>query len=101
MSTEEILKLVENLDKNNKIKKVLLTGGEPLMKPDICKIISKLTSMGIKVDMVTNGVLLTKKKLIELQEAGLKRIRLSIDEPGKNTILREGSNPKILWKKPK
>lgn len=101
MSTEEILKLVENLNESNKIKKVLLTGGEPLMKPDICKIISKLTAMGIKVDMVTNGVLLTKKKLLELQEAGLKRIRLSIDEPGENTILREGSNPEILWKKAK
>lgn len=99
MSTDEILILVRNLKMKYDIRKVLLTGGEPLMKPDICKIIEKISDMGIKVDMVTNGTMLTYAKVKELQAAGLKRIRLSIDEVGDTTQLRDFAVPNELWEK--
>lgn len=60
MNTEDIINLVKNLDKRHKIKKVLLTGGEPLLNKDVCQIISTFTDMGIKLDMVTNGTLITE-----------------------------------------
>lgn len=97
MSTEEILKLIYGLKEYYDIKKVLLTGGEPLVNPNICFIISELTRLGIKADMVTNATLLTEKKAIELQEAGLKRIRISIDELEDKSSVRGASNPNKLW----
>lgn len=97
MTTEEIIKLVKNLDKKNKLKKVLLTGGEPLLNKDVCKIISEFTKMGIKLDMVTNGTLITKDYLKKLEEAGLKRIRLSIDSLDNNVNTRDTANIKKLW----
>lgn len=99
MTTEEIMKLICNLKKQYPINKILLTGGEPLVNKDICKIISFITSLGIKADMVTNGTLLTPKLVNELETAGLKRIRLSIDEIGYDSKLRDMTNPNELWKK--
>lgn len=97
LTTTEIITFVENMKKKYDIKKVLLTGGEPLVKKDICYIISKITEMGIKVDMVTNGTLLTIEKLKALEEAGLKRIRISIDDLSANTEVRDNSNSINLW----
>lgn len=97
MSTEEIIKLVKKLNERNKIKKILLTGGEPLLNRDVCKIISTFTSMGIKLDMVTNGTLITEKYLKELEKAGLKRIRLSIDSIDDSVDTRDKANISRLW----
>lgn len=97
MTTDEIIKLVKGLDKKNKIKKILLTGGEPLLNKDICKIISEFTSMGIKMDMVTNGTLLTEKYLKRLEKAGLKRIRLSIDSVSNDINTRDKADIFDLW----
>lgn len=98
MTTQEIIDLVKKLDEKNKIKKILLTGGEPLMNKDICLLISTFTDMGIKLDMVTNGTLITKELLKKLEEAGLKRIRLSIDSVNDSIKTRDKANPYKLWK---
>ena len=99
LTTAEILMLIRNLKERYDIKKVLLTGGEPLTKTDICTIIYEISRMGIKADMVTNGTLITEEKLKELETAGLKRIRISIDEVDTRTDVRGDSNPNELWEK--
>ena len=63
MSTNDIKSLVASLKQEYPIDKILLTGGEPLLNPDIINIIAYISSLGIKVDMVTNGKLLTKEKI--------------------------------------
>ena len=52
MTTEEILLLISNIKKKYNINKILLTGGEPLIQKDICKIIKHITNLGIKADLV-------------------------------------------------
>ena len=99
LTTAEILMLIRNLKERYDIKKVLLTGGEPLTKTDICTIIYEISRMGIKADMVTNGTLITGEKLKDLETAGLKRIRISIDEVDTRTDVRGDSNPNELWEK--
>lgn len=99
LTTDELIMLIKNLKAHYNIKKVLLTGGEPLTKADICTIISGITRMGIKVDMVTNGTLITEEKLKAMEAAGLKRIRISIDEVGSKTDVRGNSSPNELWEK--
>ena len=62
------------------IKKVRLTGGEPLLRNDIAEITKKLKSIdGIeKIVLTTNGVLL-KKYAASLKEAGLSAVNISLD----------------------
>lgn len=97
MTTEEILELIRNIKQEYPINKILLTGGEPLVNKDICKIIKQITDLGIKADMVSNGTLLTENMVRELEQSGLKRIRISIDEIGENSSLRSSENPNELW----
>lgn len=99
LTTDEIIMLIKNLKEHYDIKKVLLTGGEPLTKADICTIIYEISRIGIKADMVTNGTLITEEKLKDLETAGLKRIRISIDEVDTRTDVRGASNPNELWEK--
>lgn len=97
MTTTEIETLIKSLKEQYPINKVLLTGGEPLLNKDIVKLVRTLTNMDIKVDMVTNGKLLNEELIQKLYNAGLKRIRLSIDGFEEHTEYRKGSDPYRLW----
>jgi GTP 3',8-cyclase len=62
------------------IKKVRITGGEPLMRPDLAEIISNVVKVnGISdISMTTNGIGLAETAK-NLKDAGLKRVNVSID----------------------
>jgi cyclic pyranopterin phosphate synthase len=62
------------------IKKVRLTGGEPLLRPDLEKIIGNIANIsGItEIAMTTNGIGLAERAG-QLKSAGLKRVNISID----------------------
>lgn len=97
MKTEEILELITKLKEIYPINKILLTGGEPLINKDLYMIIKFISDLGIKADMVTNGTLLNQDVIKKLEKAGLKRIRLSIDELGGVSQLRSNTNPEKIW----
>ncbi len=69
------------------IKKIKITGGEPLVRPRMPGLIHQIKAIpGIeKVTLTTNGILL-KKQMKELAEAGLDSLNISLD-----TLDREGS----------
>jgi cyclic pyranopterin phosphate synthase len=62
------------------IDKIRLTGGEPLMRRDLAKLVAALAAVpGIKdIGLTTNGLLLADQAR-ELYEAGLRRINISLD----------------------
>lgn len=62
---------------------VMVTGGEPLTRKDLCEVMSYATSLGFHWGLVTNGMLLTDENIKGLQNAGLKTISISIDGIGK------------------
>ncbi len=68
------------------IDKVRLTGGEPLLRRDLHKLVRMLVPIpGIRdVGLTTNGLLLAKHAQ-ELHEAGLRRLNVSLDtlDPGR------------------
>jgi MoaA/NifB/PqqE/SkfB family radical SAM enzyme len=66
-------------------KEVVLSGGEPLLHPDIIEIIRLFSSRGFKVGMASNGVLIDSKKAAQLADAGLRNIQLSLDSANKET----------------
>jgi len=80
LSYEEIIHLCSILKKIG-LTKIRITGGEPLLRKNIDKLIHKLkTESGINnVSMTTNGSLLTDTKLKQLKASGLDSITLSLD----------------------
>ncbi|MBI4354704.1 MAG: GTP 3',8-cyclase MoaA [Candidatus Omnitrophica bacterium] len=62
------------------IEKIRLTGGEPLLRPGLVELVSRLSKIpGIRqVAMSTNGVLL-KRHARALKDAGLSRVNVSLD----------------------
>lgn len=62
------------------VNKIRLTGGEPLLRKDLPKLIERLAKLeGIKdIGLTTNGIHLAKQAKV-LKEAGLKRVNISLD----------------------
>lgn len=66
------------------IKKMKLTGGEPLLRDDIASIVSVISPWMEDVSMTTNGTFLSEKAC-DLARAGLKRVNISIDSLNEQT----------------
>ena len=62
------------------VNKIRLTGGEPLLRKDLPKLIARLTNLeGLKdIGLTTNGIHLAKQAKA-LKDAGLKRVNISLD----------------------
>src|SRR6202023_3647113 len=58
---------------------ITISGGEPLMHPEIDQIIRHIRSHGMIAGMITNGFLLDRKTIEKLNEAGLEHLQISID----------------------
>ena len=80
LSFEEIIRLTKVLASLG-VKKVRLTGGEPLLRNNIHVLVENLKNIqGISdISMTTNGVLLSKEKSILLKKSGLDRLTVSLD----------------------
>jgi MoaA/NifB/PqqE/SkfB family radical SAM enzyme len=55
------------------------SGGEPLLHPDLDKIIARVRHHGCLAGMITNGYLLTADRIRQLNLAGLDHLQISID----------------------
>lgn len=68
------------------VRKIRLSGGEPLLKKDIVEIVDKIASLGFKdISMTTNGILL-EKYAQDLKDAGLDRVNVSLDTLNRETF---------------
>lgn len=75
---EEILRIARVFAAHG-VRKIRLTGGEPLLRRDIERLISMLAGIGgVELALTTNGSLLAKKARA-LRDAGLDRITVSLD----------------------
>ena len=76
---DEILRLARVFVRAG-VRKIRITGGEPLLRPNLPDLIGDLTQLpGIEdIALTTNGMLLAKYAT-ELKAAGLKRITVSLD----------------------
>jgi len=79
LTFDEIIRFASIMSKLG-IEKIRLTGGEPLLRPNIEILVENLSKItGIKVvGMTTNGILLADK-IIQLKKAGLSTINISLD----------------------
>jgi GTP 3',8-cyclase len=78
LSFEEIARLAR-IFKAHGIEKVRLTGGEPLLRKNIERLIAMLADVGgLDITLTTNGAILARKAR-ELKTAGLNRVTVSLD----------------------
>lgn len=62
-------------------KKLHISGGEPMLRPQVPEMVEQASTLGIKVTMTTNGTLIDKAKAKQLVEGGLRGVNISIDSP--------------------
>jgi MoaA/NifB/PqqE/SkfB family radical SAM enzyme len=58
---------------------ISMSGGEPLLHPELDDIIARIRSHGCIAGMITNGYLLTADRIRRLNRAGLEHMQISID----------------------
>src|SRR3989338_5267427 len=63
------------------MKNLILTGGEPLLRPDVFEVIAYAPTLGLRVHMPSNGSLLTETVAKKLRDAGISSVNISIDGP--------------------
>jgi MoaA/NifB/PqqE/SkfB family radical SAM enzyme len=58
---------------------ITISGGEPLMHPDLDEIIRHIRKHGMIAGLITNGFFLNKERIERLNDAGLEHLQISID----------------------
>ena len=76
---------------------VTLSGGEPLLHPELDEIIAHMRTYPIIVGMITNGYLLTADRIQRLNRAGLDHLQISIDNVMPDDVSKKSL--KVLDKK--
>ncbi len=77
LSFEEIMEIVDVFKKLG-LKKIRVTGGEPLIRKGVCQFIKELSSAGVPVYISTNGAFLGKFAE-SLKNSGINRVNVSVD----------------------
>lgn len=79
LATEEVLTLLDGIASLSGETMVVLTGGEPLLRPDIETIARRAADLGLMVVVGTNGTLLNARRVAALQAAGVRAVGISLD----------------------
>ena len=79
LSTDEGKQLIEQIAAL-KVPVFVLTGGDPIKRPDLFELIGHARSVGVRVSLTPSATpLLTKNIVARLKEAGLARLAVSMD----------------------
>ena len=87
LSTEEGFRLIDQVRAfGDPPPLFVLTGGDPMRRPDLADLVRYASDAGLSVALTPSGTAaVTRKRLEELQAAGLKRIAVSLDGPDPET----------------
>ncbi len=100
LSAEEIIRVAQAAARLG-ITKIRLTGGEPLVRPEILKIVGEIANIpGINDLSITTNAMLLENMALSLMRAGLRRVNISLDTlaPEKfRQVTRFGSFEKV-WR---
>ena len=100
MSEAVFSRIIEGLGAFSPLPTVFFGGfGEPLCHPDIIEMVSRVKALGAKVELITNGTLLTREMSRDLVKAGLDMLWVSLDgaTPEGYTDIRLGAAlPQVL-----
>ena len=81
LSTEEAKKLIAEVAAL-RAPVFVLTGGDPLKRPDIYELVAYATACGVRTSLTPSATpLLTREALVRLRDCGLARLAISLDGP--------------------
>lgn len=78
LTTEEALRLVDELADVGVVD-FAVSGGEPLLRPDLFRVVAHARRRGMAVGVGSNGAALPDRKLDRLLELGIGRLQVSLD----------------------
>jgi len=65
---------------------VTLSGGEPMMHPQVYEIIARIREHGMIAGLITNGTYLQRENILRLNSAGLDELQISIDNVNPDSV---------------
>lgn len=74
---EEITRVASSLVQGG-VQKIRITGGEPLLRRELPRLVEMLAKLDVELALTTNGVLLPEHA-VDLKNAGLDRVTVSLD----------------------
>lgn len=78
LTTDEARAMIEDLAGFH-CPALLVSGGEPLVRPDILDLAAYATSLGVRVTFSTNGTLIDARKAVRIASIGVTYVGISID----------------------
>ena len=78
LSTDEVFTVMDDL-KGFRVPVLILSGGEPLMRPDIFDISHRAKEMGFYVALSSNGTLIDESNIEKIAEVGYDYVGISVD----------------------
>ena len=88
--TEEMFRRIDRLGAMGTAV-VTISGGEPLLHPELDAIIARIRHNGIMAGLITNGYLLTADRIEKLNRAGIEYLKISIDNAKPDYVSKEPS----------
>ena len=79
---------------------IAFSGGEPMLHPDLDRLISRIRERGKIAGLITNGYLLSPKRIGELNAAGLDYLQISIDNVEPDEVSKKSLrllDKKLQW----
>jgi radical SAM protein with 4Fe4S-binding SPASM domain len=82
LSTKEFKRVLDIIRRDAEVPSVSFTGGEPMLRKDLTELIAYASGpLKMRVNLITNGTLITKKAAKALKRAGLASAQVSIESP--------------------
>lgn len=82
LSTEEAKRLIERLASFENHPILIFTGGDPMMRPDLCELVAYAAERGLRCSLTPTATALpTRERLEQVHAAGIRRVALSLDAP--------------------
>ena len=78
LSTQQVFDVMDDLQAFH-VPVLILSGGEPLLRPDIYDISTRAKAMGFYVGLSTNGTLITEANIKQIADVGYDYVGISID----------------------
>lgn len=93
---DEMLRRIDHLGRLG-TSIITISGGEPLLHPELDEIITRIRKVGALAGMITNGYLLMPDRIQRLNKAGLDHMQISIDNVQPDEVSKKSL--KVLDKK--
>jgi MoaA/NifB/PqqE/SkfB family radical SAM enzyme len=79
---------------------ITISGGEPLMHPELEAIVARIRKRGMIATLITNGYYLSRERIERLNRAGLDHLQISVDNVEPDEVSKKSLRllePKLQW----